>query len=192
LQENNFFCYIFNLEYRLFSTSPLLHLPPLLQELLSQSQCYKAANFPTSTITQREQLSTRWKQVERYLSSRSDTLVRALVVSAELKNLIGRFADDVTHAELKLLGGTQSKQVTHFFYSLCISWYMYSLYILYMYLLYILHLLYVYIPYVMYVLYMYLLYNVYTVCALTIYTVYTVYSVYTVCVLTVCTIDTLY
>jgi len=27
LQEHNFFCYISNLEYRLFSISPLLHLP---------------------------------------------------------------------------------------------------------------------------------------------------------------------
>jgi len=29
LTKKNFFCYISNLEHRLFSSSPLLHLPPL-------------------------------------------------------------------------------------------------------------------------------------------------------------------
>jgi len=39
LQEHNFFCYIFNLEHRLFSISPLLYLPHVFS--ITSMHCFR-------------------------------------------------------------------------------------------------------------------------------------------------------
>ena len=66
----------------------------------------------TAISAQKQELNASWQEVETIMRRRRTDLIAAIEASDEIRLQIDRMFDDVTHAELKILSGIQTHQVT--------------------------------------------------------------------------------
>ena len=69
------------------------------------------ADLNDSHGVERDRLNSRWSEVSAYFPARQQRLQTALADCQQLRKEVDSFSDNVTHCELKLLGGTHTKQV---------------------------------------------------------------------------------
>ena len=91
----------------------------LFKEVLCQYHNFKSlvmsinlvADLNDSHGAERDRLNSRWSEVSAYFPARQQRLQTALADCQQLRKEVDSFSDNVTHCELKLLGGTHTKQV---------------------------------------------------------------------------------